>query len=274
MVRTLLFALAFWGAIGWGAFAVDDSEVIVEFNEATGITTLSTPNGIAIDIEGKKEDFESFLEASPAEEVGFRNFRIAKPMELGEFCRDLGTILDCTVVVPANLRKLIVPDVTLRRVKLSLALQTISETAGGQFQLSMDQNGDAIRSGNVVIRVEDLVGANAEGNIVVGRIFQLPQGDETKKSAQESLEEILDVTKSAIETLATAKGHPISKLPTIKLHPQTRLLIVAGTIEEIEIVGSVVKAMGGDMVEVPNVRGTKAEGEANLPGGGGGGGMF
>lgn len=254
-MRTALGILILLLGISPNLAVAQENPATFTFDQKTN-TTRIVSRSILIDVEGDEETFNGTLESTPAENVQFRKFIVYEPTELGEFCRDLSSILDCTVIVPANLRKLSVPECTLRRVNLRLALETIAEAADSQFQIDMGNGEKPVRSGDVVIRVQD-ARENPMSAFVVGRIFRLPPvADKDKPKAQdESLHEILELTKSAIETLATAKGTPVQKLPTVKMHPQSHILIVAGTLEEIEIVGSVVTALGGEVVEVPNVRG-------------------
>jgi hypothetical protein len=254
--------------------AAEEEPISFTYDQKTGVTQIISPHGIVIEVEGDEETFNANLNSLSADKVQLRKFIVNEPLELGEFCRDLSSILDCTVVVPANLRKLIVPECTLRRVNLPLALNTVAESANGQFQIQIGDTTDVpIRSGDVVIRVTD-ARSGPEDASIVGRIFRLPPvAKDNPRPLEESLDEILELTKSAIETLATAKGHPVQKLPSIKMHPQSHILIVAGTVEEIEIVGSVVTALGGEVVEVPKIRESSPMQQMMQGFMGGGGGM-
>lgn len=273
-MRTIAVGIVILFGLSASLALAEDPNVNFTYDQKTKTGQIVSP-GIVAEVDATEELFNANLEAMGAEEIQFRKVIIDQPIELGAFCRDLSSILDCTVIVPANLRKLTVPECTLRRVNLAMALDAIAEAADGQFQFDLGDTGKPIRSGEMKIRVTD-ARPDPDAAVVVGRIFRLPPVDDKAKptAVDDSLNEILDLTKSAIETLASAKGQPIQKLPTIKMHPQSHILIVAGTVEEIEIIGSVVTALGGEVVEVPNVRGAPpAMGAMGGGMGGFGGGM-
>jgi len=251
-----------------------DAEWKHSFNASKNTSTIESVNGLLIEVVGTFEEFDDQLTDSPANKIVFRRFVTTHPMEIGAFCNDLSAILDCTVRIPASIRRLQIPMCTLRNINLISALDTISLESDSQFSISIEQNGESLRSGDVIISVtrEDHDPAETE---VLSRIFQLPPtygSTDPETDAKQTLDLVLSLSEAALTTIESAGGPPMKSLPKIHLHRESRIVIVAGKVKELEVVGAVIKAIGGELVEAPNLHSGPAPAGGAM--GGGGGGMF
>ena len=246
----------------------------ISFNASKNLSTIESVNGLLIEVVGTFEEFDRQLTDSPADGIVFRRFVITHPMEIGAFCNDLGEILDCTVRIPASIRRLQIPMCTLRNINLISALDTIALEADSQFSMMLDQENESLRSGNVIISVtrEDRDPAETE---ILSRIFQLPPlaaSTDPETDAKKTLDLVLSLSETTLATIESAGGPPMKSLPKIHLHRESRIVIVAGKVKELEVVGAVIKAIGGELVEAPNLHSDPAPAGGAM--GGGGGGMF
>ena len=251
-----------------------DAEWKHSFNASKNTSTIESVNGLLIEVVGTFEEFDDQLTDSPANKIVFRRFVTTHPMEIGAFCNDLSAILDCTVRIPASIRRLQIPMCTLRNINLISALDTISLESDSQFSISIEQNGESLRSGDVIISVtrEDHDPAETE---VLSRIFQLPPpaaSTDPETDAKQTLDLVLSLSEAALTTIESAGGPPMKSLPKIHLHRESRIVIVAGKVKELEVVGAVIKAIGGELVEAPNLHSGPAPAGGAM--GGGRGGMF
>jgi len=84
------------------------------------------------------------------------------------------------------------------------------------------------------------------------KICRVFKASAKEKLASPQLEQLLanisDAARKICEVNARAQGHPAADAPIIEAHAGTGILIVAGTESDVQLVGQVIQALGGEVV--------------------------
>ncbi|MDR3402014.1 MAG: hypothetical protein P4L99_05900 [Chthoniobacter sp.] len=135
------------------------------------------------------------------------------------------------------------PQLVMRHVTVEGVLDAICGVTGLDFTSRND--------GDTVIwklRPQDLNWQPAPKNKIC-RVFK---ASAKEKLASPQLEQLLanisDAARKVCEVNARAQGQPAAEAPVIEAHAGTGIVIVAGTENDVQLVGQVIQAVGGEVV--------------------------
>ena len=138
------------------------------------------------------------------------------------------------------------PDFVLRHVTVEGVLGSICRVTG--LECLHEEYGDEIwflkpQNG------EENQPWKAAGKQKICRVFK---ASAKEKLAAPQLEQLLanisDAARKVCEVEARAQGRPAAEAPVIEAHAGTGIVIVAGTESDVQLVGQVIQALGGEVV--------------------------
>ena len=144
---------------------------------------------------------------------------------------------DANIIVPTSLANIRV-SVRLRSVTLDQALRAITIATEGQVQFNQEDQGLYSATPGM---------AMAEGKRAMCRVFSLAEylGGKEKEEAQKAMQDVHEALATAMKLLQVANAGYSNQLPRLELHESTKLLIVVGTAEQLDLVSQVVSALQG-----------------------------
>jgi len=156
--------------------------------------------------------------------------------ELVDFLRVKGGV---NILVAPELQSEKAPDVEMRHVTVGGVLDAISMLTGLHFESRQD--GDSVTWF-----------LTQQPDPAKNKIYRVFKASAKEKLAPAQLEQLLanisDAARKVCEVKARAQGRPTAEAPVIEAHAGTGILIVAGTESDVQLVGQVIQAVGGEVV--------------------------
>lgn len=179
-----------------------------------------------------------------------------KETTLGEAVEQLADLSDINIVVSNDVMSLPVPRIHLRKVSAIGALQAIAQSG---VPIIINQTPSEV-PGEAPVWV--IMGTGPLDKIpTLTKVFNLRRASPdfspqmSRPASDQSPEKFEEVTKAISDAILTALVTRMeatnikSQPPVVKIHPATRLMIVSGKPEEVNIASQVICALGGQPVE-------------------------
>lgn len=198
-----------------------------------------------------------FVERDPGSDAGFNQrmfnqLEVTRDTTLRELFEELSELFEVTIVVPKSGRDQTFPKVKLRNVRPEQAFDLLAAAADGSF--TVHNSGDGEPQFTVQIEEQD-------DGMTICRVFSF--ADDNSGMAMEN---ISSASELALRVVSEASGTSRTRAPRIEMHRPTKLIIVAGTRADVDVVGSVIVGLGGTPIAVPKL-------QSDAPAGGAGGGL-
>jgi hypothetical protein len=149
------------------------------------------------------------------------------------------------IMVAPGLQDEMAPTIMLRHVTVDGVLDAICAVTG-LIQGESRQDDTVIRN-----LMPDNIGA-PDTPMPKPKICRVFKASAKEKLAPPQLDQLLanisDAARKVCEVEARAKGRPAAEAPVIEAHAGTGIVIVAGTESDVQLVGQVIQAMGGEVV--------------------------
>lgn len=162
---------------------------------------------------------------------------------LGDAVKYLSEAGSVNIVLPPVLASLKVPEISLANVTAQGVLQSIANMVSEIDVRSVNDT-----NGTVILNI---VSASQKPKMPtkVCRVFKASakeklQGEELEKLVQN----LGDAAKMVCDANARAQGRAEAELPTVEVHPPTGILIVTGEESDVQLLGQVVQALGGEVI--------------------------
>lgn len=170
-----------------------------------------------------------------------------------KYLREAGS---ANITLQPKLADLPSPDITLANVTAEGVLQSLASMVPEiSVQTTIDANGT---------RIHHVTAAGPKTSNKICRVFKASAKDKLEGPQLEKLiQNLADATKMVCEANARAQGRQESELPTIEAHPPTGILIVTGEESDVQLLGQVVQALGGEVIPLTDPKPTVL----NLPNG-------
>ncbi|HSI15217.1 MAG TPA: hypothetical protein VK961_24425 [Chthoniobacter sp.] len=157
------------------------------------------------------------------------------------------------IMVAPELQNEKAPEVEMRHVTVWGVLDAICKVTGLYFEASKDlasqDNGTVTW---LLMQPPDPVLRTLEPNPPKPKICRVFKASAKEKLTSPQLEHLLanisDAARKVCEVNARAQGHPAAEAPVIEAHAGTGIVIVAGTESDVQLVGQVIQALGGEVV--------------------------
>jgi hypothetical protein len=160
------------------------------------------------------------------------------------------------IIVSPVLQNEMAPDIVMRHVTIEGVMYAI-EVASGLYATTADEG----NTGHVVWCLtpqHDMTSPNptwafrAAPNDTNEKICRVFKASAKEKLASPQLDQLLanisDAARKVCEVKARAQGRAAAETPVIEAHAGTGTLLVAGTESDVQIVGQLIQAMGGEVV--------------------------
>jgi hypothetical protein len=145
------------------------------------------------------------------------------------------------IVLPPALADLPVPDLALANVTAEGVLNSFAAIMPQiAVQTVADSNG---------AQIINIIPAKANAAAKVCRVFKASAKEKLQREDLEQLiKNLAEAARMVCEANARAQGRPNTELPTIEAHPPTGILIVTGEESDVQVLGQVVQALGGEVI--------------------------
>lgn len=157
-----------------------------------------------------------------------------------KYLREVGSV---NITLPPRLEPLSVPEISLANVTALGVLQSIASMIPDiEVRPVNDVNGTVIL--NIIGAADKPKPTNR-----VCRVFKASAKEKLKGEDMEKLvQNLADAAKMVCDANARVQGRAEAQLPTVEAHPPTGILIVSGEESDVQLLGQVVQALGGEVI--------------------------